>query len=72
MQAGADFIAARTRAIARDFNALLSGSSNRLLDFHTVSHPLRVGGPIFCGVQPVLLAQIIGSVQRYQYAVSGL
>lgn len=66
MQAGADFIAARTRAIARDFAALLSGSSNRLLDFHTVSHQLRVGGPIFCGVQPVLLAQIIGSVQQYQ------
>lgn len=61
-----DFVLARTRAIARDFAALLSGSSNRLLDFNRVSHQLRIGGPIYCGVQLVPVAEIIGSVQRYQ------
>lgn len=66
MPASTDFIVARMRAIARDFAAVLSGSSNQLLDFHKVSHQLRIGGPVFSGVQPVLLAEIIGSVQRYQ------
>ncbi len=66
LRAQADFAVARTKALFRDILAVLTGSPNRLLAFHDVSQKLRIGGPIYRGVQTVPLAQIIGSVQRYQ------
>src|SRR5258708_37956748 len=62
----ADFTVARTKAMFRDILSVLTGSPNRLLDFNAVSQKLRIGGPIYRGMQAVPLAQIIGSVQRYQ------
>jgi len=62
----ADFTVARTKALFRDILSVLTGSPNRLLDFNLVSQKLRIGGPIYRGMQTVPLAQIIGSVQRYQ------
>jgi len=44
----------------------LSGHSQELLAFDQVREKLRLGGPIYRGVQDVPLDQIIGSVDRYQ------
>ncbi len=61
----ADFALARTRAFFRDVLAFLTGRPNRLLAFDEVAARLHIGGPIYQGVRPVRLDQIIGSVQRY-------
>ena len=66
MQASAGFILARTHTIFRDFVAILSGTPNRLLEFHQVSQLLRIGGPIYRGLRLVRLRDIIGGVQRYE------
>lgn len=66
MQASTDFVLARTHTIFRDFVAILSGTPNRLLEFHQVSQLLRIGGPIYRGLRLVRLSDIIGSVQRYE------
>ena len=59
------FAVARTKALFRQLLAFLTGQPNRLLAFDEVSGKLRIGGPIYRGVQTVRLDQIIGSVQRY-------
>jgi len=59
------FAVARTKALFRQLVAFLTGQPNRLLAFGEVSGKLRIGGPIYRGVQTVRLDQIIGSVQRY-------
>lgn len=61
----ADFNAARTKAVFRELLALLTGRPNRLLAYDQVREKLRLGGPIYRGVQTVLLSQIVGSVNRY-------
>ncbi len=66
LRSQADFAAARTKALFRDVLSLLTGLPNRLLAFDEVSGKLRLGGPIYRGVQSVRLDQIIGSVQRYR------
>ena len=65
MRAQADFNAARTKASFRDLLAFLTGRRNDLLAFEEVREKLRIGGPIYRGVQSVRLAQIVGSVNRY-------
>jgi hypothetical protein len=44
----------------------LSGHSQELLPFDEVREKLKLGGPIYRGVQDVPLDKIIGSVDRYQ------
>jgi hypothetical protein len=44
----------------------LSGHSQELLSFDEVREKLRLGGPIYRGVQDVPLDQIVGSVDRYK------
>jgi hypothetical protein len=61
----ADFNAARTKAVFRELLALLTGRPNKLLAYDEVREKLRLGGPIYRGVQTVPLAQIVGSVNRY-------
>ena len=61
----ADFNAARTKAVFRELVALLTGRTNKLLAYDEVREKLRLGGPIYRGVQTVALAQIVGSVNRY-------
>ena len=61
----ADFNAARTKAVFRELHALLTGRPNKLLAYDDVREKLRLGGPIYRGVQTVALRQIIGSVNRY-------
>jgi len=64
----ADFTAARTKAFFRAVLAFLRGTAarNDLLPYEAVREKLRIGGPIYRGVQTVRLAQIVGSVNRYR------
>jgi hypothetical protein len=61
----ADFNAARTKAVFRELVALLTGRPNKLLAYNEVREKLRLGGPIYRGLQTVPLKQIVGSVNRY-------
>jgi hypothetical protein len=66
LRAQADFSAARTRAFFRELLGMLTGRpAPRLLAYDDVREKLRLGGPIYRGVQPVPLTQIVGSVNRY-------
>ena len=51
LRAQADFNAARAKAMFRELLALLTGRHNELLAFDDVASKLRVGGPIYRGVQ---------------------
>lgn len=66
LRAQADFTAARTKAFFRDLLALLTGRRNQLLSYDQVREKLRVGGPIYRGVQTVALEKIVGTVNRYK------
>lgn len=57
---------ARRKALIGGLLARLKGRENRLLAFHDLHEQLRVGGPIYRGVQSVPLAQVVGSVDRYK------
>lgn len=67
-RARADFAAARTKAFFRQLLAFLTGDTrqNDLLAYDVVRGALRIGGPIYRGVQAVRLDQIVGSVNRYK------
>jgi hypothetical protein len=68
LRARADFTAARTKALFRQLLAFLTGSTsrNKLLAYDAVREALRIGGPIYRGVQQVRLDEIVGSVNRYK------
>jgi len=61
----ADFQGARIRAFLLNILGALSGHSRSLLAFEDVRESLHLGGPVYRGVQPVRLSQIVGSVDRY-------
>jgi hypothetical protein len=56
---------ARNKATWRDFWARLQGRPNALLAFDDIREKLRVGGPIYKGIQTTPISQIVGSVDRY-------
>jgi hypothetical protein len=56
----------RLRALFRDVAARLAGRPNRLLSYEEVKQSLKLGGPIYRGLKPVPVAQIVGSVDRYR------
>lgn len=62
----ADFSAARVRAFFLRVLAALSGHSRDLLAFDDVRESLHLGGPVYRGVRPVPIDQIVGSVDRYR------
>lgn len=62
----ADFAHARWRAFLGEITSLLFGHSNELLSFDQVKAALKVRGQTYRGVQAVPVAQIVGSVDRYQ------
>ncbi len=64
-RAQADFNRARMRAFWRGIFAALTGEPNQLLSYDEVREKLRIGGPIYRGVQTVRLDQIAGSLNRY-------
>ena len=61
-----DYRRVRSRALFGDVIARLSRRPNRLLSFEEVKKSLALGGPIYRGTQPVPVAQIVGSVDRYR------
>jgi hypothetical protein len=66
MRSAADFSAARGRAFVNRVMAALSGHSRRLLAYEEVREKLRLGGPVYRGVQAVPLDKVIGSLDRYR------
>ncbi len=56
----------RRRALFREVLARLAGRPNRLLSYEEVKQSLELGGPIYRGVKPVPIEQIVGSVDRYR------
>ncbi len=62
----ADFSVARGRAFFNRLLTALSGHPRQLLVYDEVREKLRLGGPVYRGVQPVPVEKIIGSVNRYR------
>jgi len=64
-QARTDFQQARFKAFFNRVWATLSGQRANLLSYDEIKEKLRIGGPIYRGVQTVPLDQIAGSLNRY-------
>lgn len=64
-QARADFQRARFKAFVNRLWGTLSGQPTTLLSYDEVKEKLRIGGPIYRGVQTVRVDQIAGSLNRY-------
>jgi hypothetical protein len=62
----ADFSTARLKAFFRSVLAFLLGQRNVLLSYDEVREKLKVGGPIYRGMQTVPIKNIVGSVNRYR------
>ena len=60
-----DFQRARRRARRAELNARLRGRGNRLLPFDEIRAELRAQNPLYEGIRQIPLADIIGSVGRY-------
>ncbi len=60
-----DFNKARFKSFLNDVRSVLSGRPNQLLSYDDVKEKLRIGGPIYRGVQTVRVDQIVGSLNRY-------
>ncbi len=61
----ADYHRARTKAFLNRIWSLFSGQPTRLLSYDEVREKLRIGGPVYRGVQTVPLEKIVGSLNRY-------
>lgn len=64
-QARADFQRSLFKAFTNRVWASLSGQPTTLLSYDEIKEKLRIGGPIYRGVQTVRLDQIAGSLNRY-------
>jgi hypothetical protein len=64
-QARTDFQRARFKAFMNRVWATLSGKPSTLLSYDDIKEKLRIGGPIYRGVQTVRVDQIAGSLNRY-------
>lgn len=64
-RARADFSRARLKAFVNNIWSLIQGKSNQLLSYDEIKEKLRIGGPIYRGVQTVRIEQILGSLNRY-------
>jgi hypothetical protein len=64
-QARADFQRARFKAFVNRLWGTLSGQPTTLLSYDAIKEKLRIGGPIYRGVQTVRVDQIGGSLNRY-------
>lgn len=61
----ADFSRARFKAFLNRIRSRISGQPVTLLSYDDVKEKLRIGGPIYRGVQTVRVDQIVGSLNRY-------
>jgi hypothetical protein len=64
-QARNDFQRARFKAFIHRVLGALSGQPTTLLSYDEIKEKLRIGGPIYRGVQTVRVDQIAGSLNRY-------
>jgi hypothetical protein len=64
-QARADFQRARFKAFINRLLGTLYGRPTTLLSYDEIKEKLRIGGPIYRGVQTVRVDQIAGSLNRY-------
>jgi hypothetical protein len=64
-QARNDFQRARFKAFIHRVLGALSGQPSTLLSYDEIKEKLRIGGPIYRGVQTVRVDQIAGSLNRY-------
>src|ERR671918_957677 len=64
-QARLDFQRARFKAFVNRVWGTLSGQPTTLLSYDEIKEKLHIGGPIYRGVQTVLVEQIAGSLNRY-------
>jgi len=64
-QARSDFQRARFKAFINRVWSTLSGQPTTLLSYDEIKEKLRIGGPIYRGVQTVPVDQIAGSLNRY-------
>jgi uncharacterized ParB-like nuclease family protein len=60
-----DFSRARLKSFLNRIRSVISGQPTRLLSYDEVRSSLRIGGPIYRGVQTVAVSQIVGSLNRY-------
>ena len=65
-RAESDFTRARIKSFLNRVRAVISGSPTRLLSYDEVKASLRLGGPVYRGIQTVRVDQIVGSLNRYQ------
>lgn len=61
-----DFSRARFKAFLNGVQAALTGQPGTLLSYDQVKEKLRIGGPVYRGVQVVEVKRIVGSLNRYQ------
>jgi hypothetical protein len=64
-RAETDFSRARFKSFLNKIRSVISGQPSRLLSYDEVRASLRIGGPIYRGIQTVAVAQIAGSLNRY-------
>jgi len=64
-QVRSDFSRARFKAFMNRVRNTLSGQPATLLSYDEVKEKLRIGGPIYMGVQTVPIEKIAGSLNRY-------
>ena len=64
-RARADFSRARFKAFVNNIWSVIQGQPNQLLSYDEIKEKLRIGGPIYRGVQTVQVKQIVGSLNRY-------
>lgn len=62
----ADFSRARLKSFLNRVRSFVRGTPTRLLPYEQVKNSLRLGGPIYRGIQTVPLRQIVGSLNRYE------
>jgi hypothetical protein len=60
-----DYQSARTKALFRKVLNFISGQKRDLLEFDKVRAHLRLGGPVYRGLQYVPVSKIVGTVNRY-------
>jgi uncharacterized ParB-like nuclease family protein len=60
-----DFSRARLKSFLNRIRSVISGQPTRLLSYDEVRASLRIGGPIYRGIQTVAVSQIVGSLNRY-------
>jgi hypothetical protein len=65
-RSSADYQAARLKATIGKILGLLRRQRRELLSFGEVQNKLRLGGPVYQGVQSVPISKIVGSVDRYR------